>query len=327
MILAALPPRPGRLLVFGEGKGPFSGWSQSKRRLDARMLEGRREVARQQGAEPTWVKPMPPWTPHDRRRTVSTGLQRLKMPLEVTEAVPNPVSGSRAGVVGICQRHKYETEMHEALAERLVPRSAAGRNQLAATGRDVVVRLRSASEGVGQRYHTTRRRAHRRFASEECGHLQAAARQLRAGRPHLRGRPTDARLPEVSALEHLLGMSAAQIMFVHAVDIHQAGPIQIATLLEEVAGIIKITSVPHLNEAVACMHGGLIDTCERATERRAWVRVSKDPDLPPSLFEGWASTAWRIVDPAHFDKRASTQAELRAVIVRRRKNAKLAVDG
>ena len=45
------------------------------------------------------------WTLHDLRRTMATGLQKLGVRLEVTEAVLNHVSGSRAGIVGVYQRH------------------------------------------------------------------------------------------------------------------------------------------------------------------------------------------------------------------------------
>jgi integrase len=55
-------------------------------------------------------------TTHDLRRTVATGLQRLGVRLEVTEAVLNHVSGSRAGVVGVYQRHTWSEEKRAALA-------------------------------------------------------------------------------------------------------------------------------------------------------------------------------------------------------------------
>jgi hypothetical protein len=38
---------------------------------------------------------------HDLRRTVATGLQRLGVRLEVTEAVLNHISGSRGGIAGV----------------------------------------------------------------------------------------------------------------------------------------------------------------------------------------------------------------------------------
>jgi integrase len=56
------------------------------------------------------------WWLHDLRRTVATGLQKLGIRLEVTEAVLNHVSGSRAGIVGIYQRHNWSDEKRAALA-------------------------------------------------------------------------------------------------------------------------------------------------------------------------------------------------------------------
>jgi hypothetical protein len=52
---------------------------------------------------------------HDLRRTAATGLQRLGVRLEVTESVLNHVSGSRAGIVGVYQRHDYASEKRAAL--------------------------------------------------------------------------------------------------------------------------------------------------------------------------------------------------------------------
>jgi integrase len=58
---------------------------------------------------------MPAWRLHDIRRTVATGLQRLGTRLEVIEAVLGHVSGSRAGIVGIYQRHRFQDEARAAL--------------------------------------------------------------------------------------------------------------------------------------------------------------------------------------------------------------------
>ena len=60
--------------------------------------------------------PCQPWRLHDLRRSVATGLQRLGVRLEVIEAVLGHVSGSRAGIVGVYQRHRFDTEAREALA-------------------------------------------------------------------------------------------------------------------------------------------------------------------------------------------------------------------
>ncbi|MFM2410376.1 MAG: hypothetical protein RL481_1204 [Pseudomonadota bacterium] len=57
------------------------------------------------------------FTMHDIRRTVATGLQRLAVPLPVSEAVLNHQSGSaKAGVAGVYHRHSYTNEKREALA-------------------------------------------------------------------------------------------------------------------------------------------------------------------------------------------------------------------
>ena len=52
-VLAGTPPRVGKALAFGIGKGGYSGWSRSKEALDAAA-----KVA--------------PWTLHDLRRTAAT---------------------------------------------------------------------------------------------------------------------------------------------------------------------------------------------------------------------------------------------------------------
>ena len=49
------------------------------------------------------------------RRTVATGLQRLGVRLEVTEAVLNHISGSRGGIAGVYQRHDWAAEKRAAL--------------------------------------------------------------------------------------------------------------------------------------------------------------------------------------------------------------------
>jgi integrase len=91
-----------RELVFGFGSTGFAGWHKAKNRLDER-------IAHKLGA------PLPHWTIHDLRRTLATGLQRLGVRLEVTEAILNHVGGSRSGVAGIYQRHDWATEKQAAL--------------------------------------------------------------------------------------------------------------------------------------------------------------------------------------------------------------------
>ena len=55
------------------------------------------------------------WVLHDIRRTVATGLQRLGIRFEVTEAISNHVSGAKGGVAGVYQRHDWKSEKRAAL--------------------------------------------------------------------------------------------------------------------------------------------------------------------------------------------------------------------
>ena len=89
------------------GATSISGFSNAKAAIDAAFAAAAREQAVTASPER--------WTFHDLRRTVATNLQRLGVKLEVTEAVLNHVSGSRAGIVGVYQRHEYATEKRAAL--------------------------------------------------------------------------------------------------------------------------------------------------------------------------------------------------------------------
>ena len=70
---------------------------------------------------------IPPWTVHDLRRTVASGLAKLGTNLAVIEKVLNHTSGSFAGIVGVYQHHEFSNEKREALQrwadhiEELVP--------------------------------------------------------------------------------------------------------------------------------------------------------------------------------------------------------------
>ena len=55
------------------------------------------------------------WRLHNLRRTGATNLQALGIPIEVTEAVLNHISGTRAGAASIYNRYKYEPEKRPAL--------------------------------------------------------------------------------------------------------------------------------------------------------------------------------------------------------------------
>lgn len=119
-LLAAVQRRSGRALLFGEGDGPFSGWSQSKRRLDDRVARQRAETGlgrpHVKGEQPAFDDALPPWTLHDLRRTVVTGMNELGIAPHVVEAVVNHVSGrAKAGVAGVYNRAVYAVEKQAAL--------------------------------------------------------------------------------------------------------------------------------------------------------------------------------------------------------------------
>ena len=69
----------------------------------------------QAGAGGNTIVSISEWRLHDIRRTGATNLQALGIPIEVTEAVLNHISGTRAGVAGIYNRYKYEPEKRSAL--------------------------------------------------------------------------------------------------------------------------------------------------------------------------------------------------------------------
>jgi integrase len=96
-ILASVKPIAGAGLMFTTtGKTPISGWSKTKRGLDAAM-----KVA--------------PWRLHDLRRTFVTGLAELGIRPDVIELTVNHVSGLRGGIAGIYNRSELLSERRAAL--------------------------------------------------------------------------------------------------------------------------------------------------------------------------------------------------------------------
>jgi integrase len=96
-IIEGSPQIAGSEFVFTvDGTKPITGWPRAKQRIDK-------------------LAAIEPWRIHDLRRTTATGLQRLKVPLTVTEAVLGHTTGSRAGIVGVYQVHDYADEKRAAL--------------------------------------------------------------------------------------------------------------------------------------------------------------------------------------------------------------------
>ncbi|MFV1918725.1 integrase arm-type DNA-binding domain-containing protein [Sphingomonas sp. MJ1 (PH-R8)] len=85
------------LLFTRTGKTPVSGFTKAKDRLDEAAGLGEA------------------WRLHDLRRTFSTGLEVLGVPLQVAEALLNHTAGSKAGVAGVYARHEYMEEKRHAM--------------------------------------------------------------------------------------------------------------------------------------------------------------------------------------------------------------------
>jgi len=119
---------PGYLFTT-TGTTPVSGFAKARDQLASAMAE----VAAQERGQPVQI---PKWTFHDLRRTAATGMARLGIPVRVTEAVLNHVSGTGSGIVAVYQRHDFADEKRQALEEW--GRFSAG---LVAGGGENLVRL------------------------------------------------------------------------------------------------------------------------------------------------------------------------------------------
>lgn len=105
-LLKTVKRRRGAAFVFeGPRETAVTGFGKFKGRLDSALAK----IAKEAGEK------VAPWVLHDLRRSMATGLQRLGVRLEVTEALLNHVSGSRSGIVGVYQRHGWESEKGAAM--------------------------------------------------------------------------------------------------------------------------------------------------------------------------------------------------------------------
>lgn len=109
-VLARVPRiagQPGYLFTT-TGTTPVSGFAKGREHLARAMAE----VAAEERGHPVEIAH---WTFHDLRRTAATGMARLGVPVRVTEAVLNHVSGTGGGIVAVYQRHDFAEEKREAL--------------------------------------------------------------------------------------------------------------------------------------------------------------------------------------------------------------------
>jgi integrase len=106
------------------GASPLYNFDRGRDALAVRMTV----IAEKERGEPVEI---PRWTFHDLRRTCATNLARLGIPVRVTEAILNHVSGTGGGIVAVYQRHDYAEEKRAALEAwaRFVASIVDGRSQ------------------------------------------------------------------------------------------------------------------------------------------------------------------------------------------------------
>ena len=90
------------------GASAIQGYHKGRNHIAKRMAE----IASHEAGEPVKI---PHWTFHDLRRTAATGMAGMGIPVRVTEAVLNHVSGTGGGIVSAYQRYDFGDEKREAL--------------------------------------------------------------------------------------------------------------------------------------------------------------------------------------------------------------------
>jgi integrase len=112
-VLQKLPRFKKGSHLFSTTFGASPVWisDKVKKRVDERMLRTLRALARARGDDPAGVV-LQPWKNHDIRRTVRSGLSRLKISEEAREAV---LAHARPGIKGTYDKYDYLDEKREAL--------------------------------------------------------------------------------------------------------------------------------------------------------------------------------------------------------------------
>ena len=96
----------------------ISGWSGFKRTLDEKALQQLHKAATERAktkkltVEPVSIEP---WTLHDLRRTVASGMAALGVAPHVVERLLNHSTGTIRGVAAVYNRHSYLPEMRRAV--------------------------------------------------------------------------------------------------------------------------------------------------------------------------------------------------------------------
>jgi integrase len=93
---------PEHGLVFSIDGKPLSGFSKAKGRLDTAMCDAA-------------GKPVPAWTVHDLRRTMTHGLAQLGFPPHVADRILAHTQGTIHGVAAVYNQYEYLDERRDAL--------------------------------------------------------------------------------------------------------------------------------------------------------------------------------------------------------------------
>jgi integrase len=112
-ILESLPrfTRGNFLFSLTLGIKPAATDDKIKKKIDVRMLRSLRAWARMRGEAPAKVK-LEPWVNHDLRRTVRTGLSKLRVDHDTKEAV---LAHVKPGITGVYDKYDLLDEKREAL--------------------------------------------------------------------------------------------------------------------------------------------------------------------------------------------------------------------
>lgn len=94
------------------GKGPVSGFSDGKERMDKLTVREFKKIEHETGKSPA---PLARWTLHDLRRTAASGMARDDIPPHVVSRVLNHSPGKAEGITAVYNRHGYLREKRHAL--------------------------------------------------------------------------------------------------------------------------------------------------------------------------------------------------------------------
>ena len=100
-ILRSVPRREGQQFVFGKaGVAGYTAWSYSLTALNARVTA-------------STGQPLPPFTLHDLRRSMRSGLSKIGIQPHIAELC---IGHNKKGIVAVYDRFGYEAEIKTALA-------------------------------------------------------------------------------------------------------------------------------------------------------------------------------------------------------------------